>query len=81
MHMALTTLPCATALASDISIFNITMHVVYHKGGGLIGDLNRMTCNNKLSFQKFEGEMHLPGHSFTGPGTRLDLRLNDDGTP
>src|SRR5688572_33033352 len=25
--------------------------------------------------------MHLPGHSFTGPGTRLDLRLNPDGTP
>jgi hypothetical protein len=25
--------------------------------------------------------MHLPGHSFTGPGTRLDQRLNPDGTP
>ena len=25
--------------------------------------------------------MHLPGHSFTGPETRLDLRLNPDGTP
>jgi predicted metal-dependent HD superfamily phosphohydrolase len=25
--------------------------------------------------------MHLPGHQFTGPGTRLDLRLNPDGTP
>ena len=24
--------------------------------------------------------MHLPGHSFTGLGTRLDLRLNPDGT-
>jgi hypothetical protein len=25
--------------------------------------------------------MHLPGIAFAGPGTRLDLRLNDDGTP
>ena len=25
--------------------------------------------------------MHLPGHSFTGPGTKLGLRLNPDGTP
>jgi len=34
-----------------------------------------------LPWAKFEGEMHLPGHSFTGPGTKLDLRLNPDGTP
>ena len=27
------------------------------------------------------GEKHLPKHSFTGPGTRLDLRLNEDLTP
>ena len=25
--------------------------------------------------------MHLPGHSVTGPATRLDLRLNPDGAP
>jgi hypothetical protein len=25
--------------------------------------------------------MHLPGMNYAGPGTRLDLRLNDDGTP
>ena len=25
--------------------------------------------------------MHLPCRSFTGPGTRLDQRLNPDGTP
>ena len=31
---------------------------------------------NKLSF-----EMHLPGHNFTGPGTKLNKRLNPDGTP
>jgi len=26
-------------------------------------------------------ELHLPGHNFTGPGTRLDRRLNSDLTP
>ena len=26
-------------------------------------------------------EMHLPGHNFTGPGTKLYKRLNLDGTP
>ena len=31
---------------------------------------------NKLPF-----EMHLPGHNFTGSGTKLDKRLNPDLTP
>ena len=31
---------------------------------------------NKLPF-----EMHLPAHNFTDPGTKLDKRLNSDGTP
>ena len=31
---------------------------------------------NKLPF-----EMHLPGHNFTGPGTKLNKRLNPDWTP
>ena len=26
-------------------------------------------------------EMHLPGHNFTGPGTKLNKRLNQDLTP
>ena len=34
------------------------------------------TLMNKLLF-----EMHLPGHNFTGPGTKLYKRLNTDGTP
>src|SRR5277367_4484472 len=29
----------------------------------------------------FPGELHLPMHNFTGPGTRTDLRLNEDLTP
>ena len=31
---------------------------------------------NKLPF-----EMHLPGHNFTGPRTKLCKRLNSDGMP
>jgi hypothetical protein len=42
------------------------------KNGGSI--LNSVI--NKLPF-----ELHLPGHNFTGPGTRLDKRLNADETP
>ena len=34
------------------------------------------TLVNKLPF-----EMHLPGHNFSGPGTKLYTRLNPDGTP
>ena len=34
------------------------------------------TLVNKLPF-----EMHLPGHNFTGSGTKHYKRLNPDGTP
>ena len=27
------------------------------------------------------GEKHLPGMQYCGPGTRLDLKVNEDGTP
>ena len=40
-------------------------------GGGVVNALI-----NKLPF-----EMHLPGHNFTGPGTKLNKRLNADYTP
>jgi len=51
------------------------------KGGDLVGSLNMLTSNTKLPWGKFPGEMHLPGHQFTGPETRLDLRVLPDGTP
>ena len=50
-------------------------------GGDLVSSLNSITSNIKLPWAKFQGEMHLPGHQFTVPGTRLDLRLNPDGSP
>ena len=58
-----------------------TQFVKKPSGGDLVSSLNSTTKNIKLPWAKFPGEMHLPGHQFTGPGTRLDLRLNPDGTP
>ena len=48
-----------------------TQFVKSPKGGSI---LNRMI--NTLPV-----EMHLPGHNFTGPGTKLNKRLNPDLTP
>ena len=43
------------------------------------------TSNEQLLLNKFINnlpvEMHLPGHNFTGPGTKLNKRLNPDLTP
>ena len=41
------------------------------RGKGLVNNFI-----NKLPF-----EMHMPGHNFLGPGTKLNNRLNPDGTP
>ncbi len=30
---------------------------------------------------KYPGEKHLPGYSYCGPGTRLDIRLNENDQP
>lgn len=51
------------------------------KGGEFVSSLNSFTGRVKLPWARFLGEMHLPGHNFTGPGTKLDKRLKVDGTP
>ena len=48
-----------------------TQFVKYTKGGSI---LNKMINNLPV-------EMHLLGHNFTGPGTKLNKRLNADLTP
>lgn len=58
-----------------------TQFVKKSEGGDLVSTLNAVSSNIKLPWGKFPGELHLPGHSFTGPGTKLNLRLNPDGTP
>ena len=48
-----------------------TQFVKSSKGGSI---LNKLINNLPV-------EMHLPGHNFTGPGTKLNKRLNPDLTP
>ena len=48
-----------------------TQFIKAQKGGSL---LNKFINNLPV-------EMHLPGHNFTGPGTKLNKRLNSDLTP
>lgn len=48
-----------------------TQFIKVKVGEGRVNDLI-----NNLPF-----EAHLPGHSFTGPGTKLNRRLNEDLTP
>ena len=46
------------------------------------GDIQRFSnILPGLPWAKYPGEKHLFNHSFTGPGTQLDLRLNSDDTP
>ena len=46
------------------------------------GDLQ--TISKKLPdfpWSKYKGEHHLPGHQYAGPGTRLDIRLDENNHP
>ena len=41
------------------------------------GDLQKLSSKlPSFPWSKYKGEHHLPQHDFTGPGTRLDLRLD-----
>jgi len=58
------------------------------EGGGYHPPLSTRRLQKKLSSAKVNTlvsklpiEVHLPGQNFTGPGTKLDRRLNPDGTP
>ncbi|ESP01963.1 hypothetical protein LOTGIDRAFT_157096 [Lottia gigantea] len=35
----------------------------------------------RFPWAKYPGEKHLPGHNYTGPGTRLDLLLDENDKP
>ena len=51
------------------------------KGGDVVDSLNKVTCRIKLLWARFCEEMHLRGHNFTAPGTKLKKILSPDGTP
>ena len=44
-------------------------------------DIQSILSKLKFTTTGIPGELHIPGHSFTGPGTNLELRLNPDDTP
>ena len=67
--------------SADSSISGAAQANEFTSGGDLVGVLNKVSQNFQLPLQKFPGEMHIPGMNFAGPGTRLEYRLNDDGTP
>lgn len=50
-------------------------------GADMVSSLNAVTKNIKLPWAKYPGELNLPGMNFAEPGTRLDLRLDDEGRP
>jgi hypothetical protein len=44
-------------------------------------DLQSLLSKLPFTTTGIPNEKHLPGHSFTGPSTRLDIRLNPDNSP
>ena len=42
---------------------------------------SKVGSNITLPWSKYSGEAHLPGYNFCGPGTRLDLRLDENNNP
>jgi len=65
---------------SDDEEFVDAPQVAVGKGLKRIG---KFTVHKKVKggAVRFSGEMHLPGHNFTGPGTRTDIRLDSNGNP
>lgn len=58
------------------------MEQIYYDSCKIGGDLQKISkILPSFPWSKYSGEHHLPGHSFTGPGTRLDLRLDEDDLP
>ena len=62
---------------SNLDLLNFLMQPK-HSGGDIQKALENFPG---FIWSKYSKEKHLPGHNFTGPGTRLDLRLNPDNTP
>jgi len=50
-------------------------------GDDIVSGINSLTKRIKPPGQRHPGEMHPGGYSYLGLRTKLDLRLNPDGTP
>ena len=60
---------------------NASRHLCFcgTKKSKFIGASGKGFINDTISSLPIE--MHMPGHNFTGPGTKLNKRLNEDMTP
>ena len=46
------------------------------------GDIQKFSQNLPgFIWAKYKGEKHLPSYNYLGPGTRLDIRLNENNIP
>ena len=58
------------------------MDEIYQQSCKIGGDLQKLSAKlPSFPWSKYKGEHHLPQHNFTGPGTRLDLRLDKNDKP
>jgi transposase InsO family protein len=67
---------------------NKTMFAGVEKSGGCVpckksgGDIQNFLSNLPgLPWAKYPGEKHIPGYNYCGPGTRLDIRLDENDKP
>ncbi|ESP01634.1 hypothetical protein LOTGIDRAFT_172582 [Lottia gigantea] len=61
-----------------MSLINVHPSKTYFGAGDIQKSLGSLTG---FPWAKYPGEKHLPGHNYTGPGTRLDLRLDENDNP
>ncbi|ESO92716.1 hypothetical protein LOTGIDRAFT_162191 [Lottia gigantea] len=61
-----------------MSLINVHPPKTYFGAGGIQKSLGSLPG---FPWTKYPGEKHLPGHNYTGPGTRLDLRLDENDIP
>ncbi|ESO87444.1 hypothetical protein LOTGIDRAFT_235104 [Lottia gigantea] len=61
-----------------MSLINVYPPKTYFGAGDIQKSLGSLPG---FPWAKYPGEKHLPGHNYTGPGTRLDLRLDENDNP
>ncbi|ESO99511.1 hypothetical protein LOTGIDRAFT_158602 [Lottia gigantea] len=61
-----------------MSLINVHPPKTYFGAGDIQKSLGSLPG---FPWAKYLGEKHLPGHNYTGPGTRLDLRLDENDNP
>ncbi|ESP01452.1 hypothetical protein LOTGIDRAFT_157638 [Lottia gigantea] len=61
-----------------MSLINVHPPKTYFGAGDIQKSLGPLPG---FPWAKYPGEKHLPGHNYTGPGTRLDLRLDENDNP